>query len=695
MQSLVIKRNGGYLIMSHSKERDEEFRLYKEFSGVCVDEIEYNNIMYSGIIPKELDEIFAGSYSVIKRSCFDNYNGELARKIASHEEQVFLHDASHQFSSLSNAYFFYKDFIVIVSVGAVCSNTEDRNGYVYQRSVARPVIVPMNKIKSVEYEKGRYGFTEEEYSIVIKFMNEKRIKIKMFHSRNTSYLTTKKTWVPSDNWTFEVNRELLNFSEEIYAGVDNCEKLIGRINRLMNQSTDYSEVDSALWNSFTEEGFFALKKVKYNEDMLINEAIRNKKNIKTEGLLDAVNRYEDVATKHEVKYRELKEKYEKALDEYNNASFLRKLTLSQKPGEYKLQLDKMVEARDSEITVAKEQIYGAIFDNSRKKVLSSVDEKAINFYKRCIEKNISDPYDPEQALIFNMLYMQEGIDSYENAVAVYRKGHSAFNEDGLCKNKQDSSKKRTLAIVNYSENKRIADLTGYDKYIKTAIEKAEAAKKQAQILDAVTRMGVLQSQTQATKSDASIWGGIADGLAGPVAGIATAANVQYENYKVEQTAARAREEGRTLASQASQMGMAYSAESMRFGSEVHSITRRMCDINNKYFEYLDCKVIAFENICEDVFSIKVEVASPPKVAINKIDFILDGSVKVNILAQDSVIGSAYICAPGYDNTNLNEVGFGIKKVYETIGVVENVFAMRDKGNLSFSIEPYHLWIIEK
>lgn len=82
-----------------------------------------------------------------------------------------------------------------------------------------------------------------------------------------------------------------------------------------------------------------------------------------------------------------------------------------------------------------------------------------------------------------------------------------------------------------SEERALAEATGLEKYHQMDIEDAIRYKNGVKAMQELGFM--LQSSVyQEKEKDWAVMGGIADGLAGPIAGIATAANVMQENAKI-------------------------------------------------------------------------------------------------------------------------------------------------------------------
>ena len=82
----------------------------------------------------------------------------------------------------------------------------------------------------------------------------------------------------------------------------------------------------------------------------------------------------------------------------------------------------------------------------------------------------------------------------------------------------------------YAKLNRYCSLYGKDKKITMLTDRMNELRKQASSLDKGAKM-IIRS-TQKNERDWAIWGGVADGLAGPAAGIATALEIQAQNVSI-------------------------------------------------------------------------------------------------------------------------------------------------------------------
>lgn len=107
---------------------------------------------------------------------------------------------------------------------------------------------------------------------------------------------------------------------------------------------------------------------------------------------------------------------------------------------------------------------------------------------------------------------------------------------------EQRAKKLEEQIKREQTEKMLAHMEGLAKFHQMA---AEEARKYQEAIAVTRQLGVIMQQSvyQEKKTDWAVLGGIAEGIAGPAAGIATAANAINDNAKIEAENAARREWG--------------------------------------------------------------------------------------------------------------------------------------------------------
>ncbi len=248
---------------------------------------------------------------------------------------------------------------------------------------------------------------------------------------------------------------------------------------------------------------------------------------------------------------------------------------------------------------------------------------------------------------------------------------------------------------------------GKSKYLEFLNKKLNAFKAVSAISELSEKIALnnAYSATHPSKSDPYVWAGMANGIAGPVAALATANDIQRENEE-----SRLRGE---ISAQKSLRDVAdCSARKSRSDKLVEIIQNMMLKVTDALIILDTNKLknkINYDKITYSVTSTKnIEVNvkyTLSDIKVLKKDGILDGSLKVTVFDNDNKI-----IAEGYYNCkniemdesqnrtviNPENIGFKDKGQFNVLCVVNNYKTVRDKKDISrVEIEPINLWIIEK
>ena len=121
---------------------------------------------------------------------------------------------------------------------------------------------------------------------------------------------------------------------------------------------------------------------------------------------------------------------------------------------------------------------------------------------------------------------------------------------------------------------------------------------------------------------------------------------------------------------------------------------------NDYEEFAREVTDTFENIRYEIteannikFICNVKVK--PNLLLLGEHAILDGTLKIILSDTDgNLIGETYYSAPGFDEWDLNKVGFGVEKEIQSICLVDNKSALNNINLIKNEIVPLNLWLIE-
>lgn len=348
-----------------------------------------------------------------------------------------------------------------------------------------------------------------------------------------------------------------------------------------------------------------------------------------------------------------------------------------------------------------------------------IEKNSLAIYSKCFENGIyslDSGEDIDGLMIISRMY---GVTDIKQAKEWYAKGQLLFQEQ---KERKLKRSREYEAKIN-KENKEKAETSPTDKYL-YGIKTLHAACTFNAILSESGMSGASDTMRyRAQRSDSAIWGGIADGLAGPGAGIATAMDIEAQNARSEAEAAQSRANARDSYDYHQKVlldsrGKQYSLE--RRIEYVNGLVYDEQNINEK-FQMLSISTPSYKiyapksgNSTSKSVVVTFRIESVKPVTLFKKKAILDGSLRIVLKnSSGNTIGEGFYCAPGFDESRLtsgriDSIQYEIKKL-EKVGFVDCVNQdirvscyiydsyfeqLSSDDNLKIEIEPVKMWIIE-
>lgn len=327
-------------------------------------------------------------------------------------------------------------------------------------------------------------------------------------------------------------------------------------------------------------------------------------------------------------------------------------------------------------------------EKKKKKNDEKIQNECIEFYKKCINMEILDinKKSNKERMIriaesqYNFAYTQYK----KNVERMIQVGKKALDiriekQEQEIINKQNDEEK-----VLYAELTRYAELIGNkrEKMLSDLCQKYEEDIKTLR----ETMYAVVES-TQKSEKNWGIAGGIAEGLAGPGVGVATALSVQAENERIRQQNKSNLEAFKPYIYQ--------SFDSISDVSRKLDETKRMleaCKIKlvdtkmnqSKLLSKIDLKIIDTTiSKNSNTLTIEVTVGKTENFTIfDDVQAVVDGTISADIYQDEKKIGSALLVLPAYGTMNQSIVrGMCISKI-DALKPYEIKFT------------PYHLWGME-
>lgn len=316
--------------------------------------------------------------------------------------------------------------------------------------------------------------------------------------------------------------------------------------------------------------------------------------------------------------------------------------------------------------------------------------EAYNIYRYCVNKNI-DIQDEKAIAIVSNNFSVPG----EEIIKSYNKGREYAEELNYKKNVDRITAEKQKEKEEYDAIYQNTKIVGKDKYLKRKYKELEDNIKMVNTCDSgINRCGQL-TQTKAKTSDWAILGGMANGIAGPAAGLATAYDIQKKNEEAKRNAEEIR-------SQAFDNQVFLREQKFNYEHKVYVLKNYIEEVNNRLYDESDpeekmklihAMVQNYKILDTKNMRICLKFDCEKEIHILNSEALIDGSIQINILKNREIVGTTYYCAPGFDKNAVARTvtGFGAVSESETIALG----SFEEGIDYEFEIKPYKLWCIER
>lgn len=327
------------------------------------------------------------------------------------------------------------------------------------------------------------------------------------------------------------------------------------------------------------------------------------------------------------------------------------------------------------------------------RIKNEFDDKS----KKIYAKYIKEGYEIENDSISEIICKSYNITK-EELISLYNRG----KEIEESKQQQIINNKKEGQLEIFNAEKEKTKIFGKNKYLNLLNERYEgyeAIQKLSKIMSSSYISGAHQAQN-VRETDPYIFGGIADGIAGPAAGLMTASRIQKENE-------RRKAEGKIIAENSLKSATRWSKEASKAGSVKVNLKKMIDNINEALIidelEELKDK-IKFKNTKYKIldtknFEISTEYLLSDLNILNK-EALLDGSFKISVIDKDNtVVATGYYNAGNVDvdesaNVITSNMGLNIDDSFEIICISNDYKKIDLKEEYQIKIEPINLWLIE-
>lgn len=316
------------------------------------------------------------------------------------------------------------------------------------------------------------------------------------------------------------------------------------------------------------------------------------------------------------------------------------------------------------------------------------------FYKECKKKkiyNLDTEIKKQRAIAIadNLgIKFDSIIDYFEASKALVEK-EIQKNTAALDKIKLQTLKEHESAFLIQST--KFAELIGRDKRIAMLLE--SRAKIEEKLNKAIAHQNALYDGykfTQTKEKDWAIAGGIASGIAGPAAGIATAMDIQAQNAKIREQNAQNRD----------MYNIATMGAKGKVGDEIVAIHNELKEFD-KNFEKEKIKLVSdtpkeevFKKLTFDktevsisqtgAFKVKTLVSGCKFTIFDKLPAVVDGTIVATLYQNNIKVGDALLVLPE-------------KGISTRARKTEGICICNADKNIPYEVKfaPYHLWEIEE
>ena len=690
------------------------YDLYKKYADLCLNKNQYDSLVKWGIIPDGLENIFDRSYdisgSLFSVSKEGVYSGKIPKIIASLNESLFLENWCNYYNFKNTCMLVYKDFLVISSEPKMDSKSDT-----LIPASTLPVAIPIHRIKDLSLSETKDFNYNPIYNLKITFDNGSTYHANLFTcaSYSNGFGKTFGPYLQGCNWSFEVNQILLKKKLKYTPGYENYNQMVvlNELKIIMINAKNFSRVENAIMNlecstSVTNK---LLDSIYSSDTLLVFTMVKYLKELKESKcdsvLIDKLEEIKQIMKKLNSQIDEYKEKIKGLNKELENkkleleiAGLFKKMNIKNEINELELEIKDYNKKINSSCVPSFKiaDVCSALLSHSSNFDYDiSKNKLALELYETCAKKGIEELNSEDDEIIFEAICKRLNIDSSMNPKELFVQGKKSYSE-------KDKPSRKSILLEKihdeelYKFEKDRIKFVGKDKYFNKVNLEIKKKNSMSELMDLGYQSGKLATQTRAVKSDEYILGGLASGIGGAAAGLATASDIREKNIKAENYAREKREQGYKLMRDSKNMKSSLDDEIFDLELSKRTIENGLCDTEHteRYFEYLDCKVTNYKTKIDGNMSIDIEINFKKEPVIKNIPIIIDGSLLINIKNNNKIVGNAYLNAPGFDILSTKEIGFNCEQKYSVIGLPISEEFNKDL-DYQFEIEPVNIWMIEK
>jgi len=330
------------------------------------------------------------------------------------------------------------------------------------------------------------------------------------------------------------------------------------------------------------------------------------------------------------------------------------------------------------IVMAKEK------ENSNKEKINKKDSK-IKFYRECVHEGISS-FDTEKNMQKAGLIAQKYKLEFSSIEQLYLESKELNDKACEIEKAAINQKKQSEETNELRKLERYSEYYGRDKRVAMLTEKYAEASRAVGSGGGVTNM--LISSTTQKEMDWAVHGGIASGIAGPAAGVATAMDIQQKNAQIRQQNKENREKLAPVIATAMMVEKEMERDAKRLEYALDAAKTKL--VSNMSADECLSRIDFSDTTFEVAETGSITVTANAKLKtdfciFDDVEAVIDGTVIAQIYDGNSLIGEAKMVLPVY----------GLKSnSYSPLKGMSLSCGVKGKPYLIF-FKPYKLWAMEK
>ena len=309
------------------------------------------------------------------------------------------------------------------------------------------------------------------------------------------------------------------------------------------------------------------------------------------------------------------------------------------------------------------------------------------FYEECKKSGIANFSTEKELQKAELLAKKYSLDLTGTSVAkLYKEGKDIVNEERIEDKEKKIKAQKAKETTEYNRLVKFAGYYGREKRIAILKDELAATKREIEELRTATTNAINLSQQP--EHSWAIHGGIANGIAGPAAGLAVASDIQTKNAAIR-AQNQANLKSLTPLINGAYNSMYKSQDKIDYLNElILNAGTKLVSSDSKEECFSKLKI---SNTTIDVtktgtitVTATIKVKEEPLFIYDDVSAIIDGTIGANIYYGDTLIGTARIVAPVY--------GFNEKD--KLTGMCLFCGETSKKGQYSVKYEPINLWAME-